>query len=78
MIVTDEYFGRDGRIVLIDMRSGREIAAERFNRACTDVPLGRNARLVDFHPVFRPDGRQILFNMMPEREAGVYLMDIET
>ncbi len=78
LIVTDEYFGRDGRIVLIDMRSGREIAAERFNRACTDVPLGRNARLVDFHPVFRPDGRQILFNMMPEREAGVYLMDIET
>ena len=39
------------------------------------IPAGRNPQKICHHPVFTPDGKKIILNVLPDRNSAVYMMD---
>ncbi len=70
LVVTDGYGPAPGEIAFIDTRRDRVIARHSLPRVlgAREEP-GRHPRRVCHHPVFRPDGRTVLVNLLPGREA---------
>ena len=72
ILMTDENLSPEGRIVFIDITTDREICAFRFPREYGDhVPYGRNPYRICHHPVFSQDGKKVLFNILPGKNAVV-------
>ena len=76
LLMTDENFRPEGRIVFIDIPTGEEICAYSFPREYgTSVPYGRNPYRICHHPVFSQDGTKVLFNILPGQNSVVCEMD---
>jgi len=70
LVVTDEGTPEGGAVVFLSRASGAEIgrvALPKFRGPAE--PPGRNPDRVCHHPVFRPDGRRVLCNTLPGRDA---------
>ena len=75
LLITDEY-GKTGRMLAIDLTDDRVIAKWTLPRTHGEsIPPGRNPKLLDHHPVFTPDGKHIIFNILPDQNGAVYIMD---
>lgn len=76
LLMTDENFRPEGRIVFIDIPTGEEICAYSFPREYgSSVPYGRNPYRICHHPVFSQDGTKVLFNILPGQNSVVCEMD---
>ena len=67
-----------GRVELIDGTDGEVIRSWELPRVNGETePAGRNPFRVCNHPVFNPDGTRILANILPGRNAGLCVIDVE-
>lgn len=76
LLVTDECF-IPGRVVFLDLTDDTEVGSYTLPRVNGDQePQGRNPYRVCHHPVFRPDGKKILANILPGENAVVCEFDV--
>jgi hypothetical protein len=70
LVVTDLHGEAPGRVAFLDLHSDRVVAEWPLPRIAgeSETP-GRNPLRVCHHPVFHPDGRRVLANALPGREA---------
>lgn len=72
LIVTDEITATGGAVVFFSRRTQAEVGRvvlPKFRGA--KEPPGRNPQRVCHHPVFAPDGKRVLCNTLPGREAAM-------
>lgn len=78
LAVTDECGSRNGRIVFLDVTTGKEVDAYTFQRENIDkVPFGRSKYRVCHHPVFNQDGTKVLCNTLPGENAQLVEIDVK-
>ncbi|MDA3960263.1 MAG: hypothetical protein PF961_05705 [Planctomycetota bacterium] len=71
LIATDESRCPNGRVLLLDARTGAERHEWVLPRVHGDTePKGRNPYRVCHHPVFNPAGDRLLVNTIPEANGG--------
>ena len=76
LLVTDESTA-PGRVVFIDLTTDTEVGAYTLPRTFGDKsPAGRNPQKICHHPIFRPDGKKILVNCLPDRNSVVCELDV--
>lgn len=77
LAVTDTG-GQPGQVVFIDTRSGQTIETVRLPRVDGETePAGRNPYRVCHHPVFSRDGKRLLVNSLPGRDATPVELTLE-
>jgi hypothetical protein len=70
LIVTDEGTATGGAVVFISRETGREIRRVDLPKFIgSREAAGRNALRICHHPVFRGDGRRVLCNTLPGKNA---------
>lgn len=78
LIVSDDTRKNPGDIVFIDARTDQIVEKLSLPRVFGETePAGRNPFRVCHHPVFSPDGRSLLVNTLPGRNAAPRLLQIE-
>ena len=78
LAVTDECGSKIGRIVFLDVTTGKEVDAYEFQRENVDkVPFGRNPYRVCHHPAFNQDGTKVLCNTLPDKYAKLIEIDVK-
>ncbi len=78
LAVSDDTRMNPGEIRLIDTRSDQVAASVRLPRVLGNTePAGRNPLRICHHPVFSRDGRSLLVNSLPGRNAAPLLLNLE-
>jgi hypothetical protein len=76
LAVTDTG-GHPGQVVFIDVKSDRILEIVRLPRVnVATEPLGRNPFRVCHHPVFSRDGKTVLVNTLPGRDATLVELNL--
>jgi hypothetical protein len=77
LAVTDDTRANPGKVLFIDTRSDRLAQVVELPRVYGAVePSGRNPLRVCHHPVFSRDGRSVLVNSLPGRDAAPVLLQL--
>ena len=75
LLVTDEATA-PGRVVFIDLETDTEVGDYILPRTFGDkIPAGRNPQKICHHPIFSPDGKKIVVNVLPDRNSVVFELD---
>lgn len=76
LLVTDEATS-PGRVVFIDLTTDTEVGSYTLPRTFGDkIPAGRNLQKICHHPIFAPDGKKIVVNILPERNSMVCELNV--